>query len=127
MFKSLYRYEERLLEATRVLRKYPDRVPIIVEKNVSAPKDCPNINKIKYLVDRDLIFGQFLYIIRKRLNLPPEKCIFLFIGNTIPPSTFCIGDIYDLYSSSDKFLYITYTFENVFGATNNHSYMQSQL
>lgn len=33
----------------------------------------------------DLSVGQFIYVIRKRIRLPPEKAIFIFINNYIPP------------------------------------------
>ena len=115
MFKKQFSFEERLIEANRVLYKYPDRVPIIVEKNINAPSDCPLIYKNKYLVPRDLTFGHLICVIRKRLNISPEKAIFLFINNTIPPSCSYINDIYNVFVSSDKFLYVTYTYENVFG------------
>ena len=59
--------------------------------------------------------GQFLYVVRKRLKLPPEKAIFLFVGNTIAPSTSSINEIYNYNKDGDGFLYITYGLENVFG------------
>ena len=59
--------------------------------------------------------GQFLYVVRKRLRLAPEKAIFLFVGNSIAPSTSSINDIYNYNQDADGFLYITYGLENVFG------------
>jgi hypothetical protein len=29
--------------------------------------------------------GQFIYVIRKRIKLPSEKAIFIFVGNYVPP------------------------------------------
>jgi GABA(A) receptor-associated protein len=114
-FKQEFSFEQRIAESSRVLNKYPDRVPIICEKSKTASNDCPDIDKKKYLVPRDLNMGQFLYVIRKRLRLPSEKAIFLFVGNSIAPSTTSINDIYALHKDADKFLYITYGLENVFG------------
>ena len=34
----------------------------------------------------DLTVGQFVYVIRKRVNLSPEKAIFVFVKNTLPPT-----------------------------------------
>lgn len=34
----------------------------------------------------DLSVGQFTYVIRKRIRLPPEKAIFIFVNNYIPPT-----------------------------------------
>lgn len=102
-------------EAYRVLQKYPDRVPIICEKNSQSNAYCPDIDKRKYLVPKDLTIGQFLYVIRARLRLGPEKALFLFAGDTIAPSSAFISQIYNNYAHIDGFLYITYAFENVFG------------
>lgn len=114
-FKQEFSFEKRLEEATRVLEKYPDKVPIICEKYKNASNDCPDIDKKKYLVTRDLTMGQFLYIVRKRLKMPPEKAIFLFVGNSISPSSSSINDVYNSKVDKDGFLYITYSPENVFG------------
>lgn len=114
-FKQDFSFEQRKAEAIRVINKYPDRVPIICEKSNIASKDCPDIDKKKYLVPIDLTIGQFLYIIRKRLNLSPEKAIFLFVDNKIAPSTITINAIYNYNKDNDGFLYITYALENMFG------------
>jgi GABA(A) receptor-associated protein len=114
-FKQEFSFEQRLEEASRVLQKYPDKAPIICEKYKNASKDCPDIDKKKYLVPRDLTMGQFLYIVRKRLNMPPEKAIFLFVGNYVSPSSLSINDVYNAKADKDGFLYVTYSLENVFG------------
>jgi GABA(A) receptor-associated protein len=114
-FKHDYTFAQRKEESDRVIQKYPERIPIICEKNKQASKGCPDIDKKKYLVPRDLTMGQFLYVVRKRMNIPAEKAIFLFVGNMIAPSTSTINNIYNYHADKDGFLYITYSFENVFG------------
>lgn len=113
-FKNEFKFEDRLNEANRVLTKYPDKIPIICEPS-SFRNDCPIIDKKKYLAPKDLTIGQFLYTIRKRLKLPPEKAIFLFVNNTIPSATSLIDDIYNTHKDADNYLYIKYSQENVFG------------
>eukprot|EP01052_Picozoa_sp_SAG31_P004845 SAG31_NODE_205_length_20397_cov_19.191152_13_plen_99_part_00 len=34
----------------------------------------------------DLTVGQFVYVIRKRIKLSPEKAIFIFVNNVLPPT-----------------------------------------
>ena len=114
-FKSRYSIDERWEEAHRVINNYPDRVPIICERANTRGNDCPDIDKNKFLVPKDLTVGQFIYVIRKRLRLPSEKAIFIFVGGIIPPSSYLIADVYEFYKDNDGFLYITYAFENVFG------------
>lgn len=40
----------------------------------------------RYLVPADLTVGQFVYVIRKRIKLSPEKAIFIFVKNVLPPT-----------------------------------------
>jgi len=114
-FKNQYSFQDRSTEAKRVLSKYPDRVPIICERSLSATKDCPLIDKKKYLVPITYTVGEFLFIIRKRLKLPPEKAIFLFVNDIIPSTSSVIGIVYQTYKDADGYLYMSYSQENTFG------------
>ena len=113
-FKERFTFETRQDEALRIMKKYPDRIPIIVERS-SSDTTTELINKNKYLAPSSLTVGQFVYVIRKRLVLPPEKAIFLFIGGILPPTASLLGSIYDERKDRDHFLYITYSGENTFG------------
>ena len=93
--------------------KYPDRIPVIVEKATGS--DIPDIDKKKYLVPTDLTVGQFVHVIRKRIKLAPEKAIFIFVNNVLPPTAALMSSIYDEHKDDDGFLYITYSGENTFG------------
>jgi GABA(A) receptor-associated protein len=114
-FKKEYTFEERLAESKRVLNKYPDKIPVICECSPSAGKDCPIIDKKKYLAPYDCTIGQFLYVIRKQLRMPSEKALFLFVNSTIPPTTALVKEIYIRYKDEDGYLYVTYSQENTFG------------
>lgn len=114
-FKTTHTFEERYNETKGIMTRYQDRIPIICEKAINASKDCPDIDKRKYLVPNDLSIGQFMYVIRKRLRLPPEKALFLFINGMIPSSSFLICNIYECYKDVDGYLYVNYTLENTFG------------
>ena len=46
-FKNENSFDQRLQEATRVINKYPDRIPIIVERSKKADNSCPLIDKNK--------------------------------------------------------------------------------
>lgn len=113
-FKKTFSFEERFAESQRVLYKYPERVPIICEKYKQSTH-IPEIDKKKYLVPVDLTFGQFIYVIRRRLNLSSEKAIFLFVNGNIPASSSLIYHHYSSCKDRDGFLYVTYSSENVFG------------
>ena len=106
-------FQERINESTKIKSKYPDRVPVICEKNPGSGLEI--LDKRKYLVPNDITATQFLFIIRKRLKLASEKGIFLFVNNMIAPSTHTMIDLYNEYKDDDGFLYMNYTEENVFG------------
>lgn len=112
-FKSEHPLEKRQAEALRIREKYPDRIPVIVEK--AGRSDIPDIDKKKYLVPGDLTAGQFVYVIRKRIKLSPEKAIFIFVNNILPPTAALMSSIYEEHKDEDGFLYIVYSGENTFG------------
>eukprot|EP00924_Labyrinthula_sp_SR-Ha-C_P007570 snap_masked-scaffold_42-processed-gene-0.11-mRNA-1 protein AED:0.09 eAED:0.09 QI:0/-1/0/1/-1/1/1/0/118 len=113
-FKESHPVEKRRHEAERIRQKYPDRIPVICEKDTRS--EIVDIDKKKYLVPQDLTVGQFVYIIRKRIKLSPEKAIYLFINNVLPPTAALMSTIYDEQKDEDGFLYITYSGEGTFGA-----------
>jgi GABA(A) receptor-associated protein len=104
-------YNYRLNEAQRMLDKYPDRVPIIIEVTTNDIE----LKKCKYLVPKDITCGQFLYVIRNYINLEPKEALFMFVSDTLPGTNETIANIYNLYKESDLFLYIKISKENTFG------------
>ena len=108
-----YDINSRKIECKKILLKYPDKIPIIVEKNDSC--ELNEINKKKYLGPNDMPFNQFIYIIRKRINLESSKSLFIMINNKLIPSNKTLGEIYDDEKNEDGFLYMIYTSENTFG------------
>ena len=63
-FKNRYPSRQRKHDCDQILLKYPDRIPILCEKNPYS-KNAPDIDKHKYLVNYDLTLGQFMLVIRK--------------------------------------------------------------
>ena len=118
-FKSKYTKTDRASECTRIRTKYPDRIPIICEKSQTCKdSSIPQINKCRYLVPDDLSVGQFMYVIRKRMQLAPEKAIFLFIGGKgkIVPASQLLSTLYlENKDPEDGFLYVDYSGESTFG------------
>uniref|UniRef100_A0A3Q0SB37 GABA(A) receptor-associated protein b n=1 Tax=Amphilophus citrinellus TaxID=61819 RepID=A0A3Q0SB37_AMPCI len=84
-YKEEHPFEKRRSEGEKIRKKYPDRVPVIVEK---APKArIGDLDKKKYLVPSDLTVGQFYFLIRKRIHLRAEDALFFFVNNVIPPTS----------------------------------------
>lgn len=114
-FRNKHNILSRKQESTRILGKYPERRPLIVEKDINS--DIQEIDKKKYLVPNDLTVGQFIYVIRKRIKLSPEKALYLFIDGTIPPTAALISSMYDRHKGEDGFLVMIYSAENTFGSS----------
>lgn len=117
-FKDEFSERDRSEESAKILEEFPDRIPIILEQddNNGNSNSLGMIDKRKYLVPRDLTVGQFIWTIRKRLELSSSQAIFIFVGGgEVPASSAMLSHIYEDYKDRDGFLYITYTGENTFG------------
>merc|ERR1712211_16561 len=112
-YKEEHPFEKRRAEGEKIRRKYPDRVPVIVEKSPKAR--IGDLDKKKYLVPSDLTVGQFYFLIRKRISLRPEDALFFFVNNVIPPTSATMGSLYQEHHEEDFFLYIAYSDESVYG------------
>jgi len=112
-FKKMYTLEQRLSESERIRINYPDKIPVIVEKNKNS--EIMDIDKRKYLVPSELTLGQFIYVIRKRIKIAPEEAIFLFINDALPPSSSLMSQVYKENKDQDGFLYTVYSGESTFG------------
>ena len=73
-FKNSKSENDRIIESSKILEKYPDRIPIIIEKDKKSK--LKNIDKNKYLVPKNMTLGQFIYVIRKRIDLDSSEALF---------------------------------------------------
>ncbi|XP_050220426.1 autophagy-related protein 8i [Mercurialis annua] len=112
-FKNSYTFDERLQESKTIIAKYPDRIPVIIERY--SKTDLPEMDKTKYLVPRATSIGQFIHILSSRLHLAPGKALFVFVNNTLPPTASLMDKVYESYKDDDGFLYMFYSSEKTFG------------
>ncbi|CAD7694288.1 unnamed protein product [Nyctereutes procyonoides] len=101
MFKEDHLLEHRCMESVKIPAKYPNWVPVIVEKVLGS--QIIDTDKWKYLVPSDNPVVQFTWIIRERIQLSSEKAIFLFSLHE--------GEGKD----ENRFLYVAYNGDNTFG------------
>ena len=111
-FKDSKSEEKRKQESEGIRRKYPDRIPIILEKFDSR---APELEKYKYLVPADSNLSLLLLHIRTRVKLNPHAAIFLTIQNEMCNASEVLCKLYEEKKDKDGFLYITYSTENTFG------------
>jgi GABA(A) receptor-associated protein len=128
-FVKKYSLDERKNEINRIATKYPNRIPIYINKAYNS--DISEIIKHKFLVPDTLTMGEFMIIIRKNIQLKPEQSITLFIHTIdnniiLAPTSETLGSIYhknilsfkndDKYKNEiDGYLYLIYSGENTFG------------
>lgn len=107
--------EKRRAVASRLISHYPERIPVIVGR--SNIRNTPDIDKHKFIVPRDITFGNFMVELRKHIpNLDPHTGIFFFLSDsTLPQTSAVMSTLYEKHKSPDGFLYLTYSCENTFG------------
>lgn len=128
-------YVHRKHMAVRILERYSDRIPILVNKDEKAK--CSALPHKRYIVPRDLVVAKFMRELRSILQLQSTHAIFLFVEiisqssssnvlnplnifnkknkTVIPLISQTIGELYNKYRSDDYFLHFIYAEENAFG------------
>jgi GABA(A) receptor-associated protein len=143
-YKHEHSLEQRRFESERIRRRYPDRIPVIVQplssssssssssilstslfRSFSSSSSSSSCNEItlarldneKFLVPSELSFGQFAYNIRRRLRLRAEHALFFYIGlcGKQPILSSTMEVLYNENKDPDGFLYVCYADEKVFG------------
>ena len=121
-------FDERKKQSDKILNKYEDKCPIYlsfdsnITLNVKEEKDKRNLNK--YIVTTNLTLGQFLTIVRKKINFTSMESLTLFIeeykndklkSTILATNSSTIGELYNKNKDQDGFLYLKAVKENVFG------------
>jgi len=115
----------------KLKNKYPDRVPVIIEKSEHI-----TLKNYKYLLPKDIPISVFLSIIRTKMNITKNQAIFTFVNSAkqsynsakqsynsakqsynyiLVPMNETIETIYTIHKSEDNFLYVKFGIENTFG------------
>jgi GABA(A) receptor-associated protein len=112
IFKKELTLEKRLEQSTKIMEKYPNRLPIICDVATTLPK----LDKHKYLIPEDLKSESFMYVIRKRIKLEPEFAMYFFVNNNkLLQANRFMSEIYEKYKDDDGFLYVYVCSETTFG------------
>lgn len=100
---------------TTVIERYPGRVPVVMVRHESC-KPGLRLDRDRYIVPADLTFGQFAYILRKRLTLCSTEALFFFTSSKclVGPSE-TVGVLHERHRNEGGYLVVIYTSENCFG------------
>jgi len=120
MFRQRYTLENRKRISDSILSKYPDKVPVIIERC----RNGPEIDKCKILVPKEITIGEFLRKNKKFFSNHDDsgKTLFAIISvkgkysqEVVPSINEYFCTIYNKYKCEDGFLYLMLVFENCFG------------
>ena len=125
-------FEENKYYSNRLTYKYPDRIPVVIEKNEHIA-----LENYKYLLPKNITIGQFMSIIRTKMNIASKQALFMFVKSynspkesynspkesynspkesyVLVPMSETIENIYNIHKNGDGFLYIKFGIENTFG------------
>ena len=103
-FKDANSFDERKKVADKILRQNPNKIPVICEQFPNS--HLPYYPIIKYQINDNMTVEDFMSLMRKKLQLEPERGIFIFINNTLPQTSTSIKELYDIHKDKDGFLYM---------------------
>jgi GABA(A) receptor-associated protein len=107
--------EVRKKECEKIRVQFPEKIPIICEKDPKS--NIKDIDKTKYLVPADLTVANFSGMIRKRIEIPEEAAFYLLAnGKSSLTGDKLLSEVYDSYKDpEDGFLYVAYASELTWG------------
>jgi hypothetical protein len=102
-----------MVDHSAIIRKYPNRVPVIL-----LPQGDLTIDKTKFLIPKEYTFGQFVsYIVKHHVKgSDSKKAIYFFTKqNVLVPVTKTMSEIFDEHRYVDNTLPLNVREENTFG------------
>ena len=106
--------ETRKKESQSLREKYPDYLPIVLEKDPTCR--LKELKKTKYLLQKKYTVNQFLQEIREKVEMQEGEALFLQAKLKYALSAEkTIEEIYNSYKDEDGLLYIMYSSELIFG------------
>jgi len=134
-------FDKRFAEATRIVEKYPDRIPLVCERVPAhiQKTTLPMLSKKKFLVPGKMSLAQFAQVIKKqveeeasstdnthpgsapdtrskiRKNLESRALYFMMRNRQAPAMTKTLAELYSSNQDDDGFLYLHFGEENIFG------------
>tara|TARA_B100000674_G_C37349734_1_gene693561 strand:+ start:185 stop:541 length:357 start_codon:yes stop_codon:yes gene_type:complete len=114
-FKQSNDFDQRKKESTKIIAKFPNKVPVIAEKGKNT--EIQQADKNKFLVHEEMTLAQFIVVLRKRIKLKEAEALFIYVGDsTLAATSIKMSELYDKHKDPDGFLYLTYCSENTFGS-----------
>jgi len=104
--------QSRLKKSRSILRRYPDKIPIIINSNTPEIK----LTSTNFIIPDNMTMLMFVCYIRKNITLNQNQSIYIFTEkNTLIPCSYSLNRVYNEYKNQDGYLYLTLTLEETFG------------
>ena len=111
-----YSFDTRKDLSKTLLERNTNHVPCIVGFTPELSKRLKlTSNDLRILVDSSLTIIEVLLVIRKRIDLKQEESCFLFVNNTLVPSSWTLIYLYSKFKRRDGFLYLDLRMMETFG------------
>lgn len=105
--------EDSIRSVHIAMANYPTRVPVWIERAEDTVED---MDRHKFLIEKDMTMAQVCYIIRNRIKLESHYALFILVGNgVLPPSSALVGHVYNEHVADDGMLHVKYRLEKTFG------------
>ena len=98
---------KRKKEFENLLKNNPNCVPVIIEKKIDS--NLEKCDKTNFLVPKEFSADQFIFLLRKRLDLTKEQNLFLTSNENLINGEIKFYEIYSKFKNEDGFLYISYS------------------
>lgn len=114
-YKTKYSDEDRRTSSKRILKKYPNMIPIILQRDIHS--NIPKIDKYKIMVKKCSDVGSLLKYLKNNIKCDPNQAIYIRIEDThyVPGVNDSMLCLYEDYKNTDGFLYITYYAMETYG------------
>ncbi|KAG5853095.1 microtubule-associated proteins 1A/1B light chain 3C [Anguilla rostrata] len=114
-FKQRKCLATRKNEVCSIRSKFPNKIPVIVERYIRE-KHLPLLDKTKFLVPFELTMGQFLALLRSKIDLDSTQALYLLVSErSMSCMAASMGEVYSQHRDLDGFLYLTYASQDMFG------------
>jgi len=111
-YKLKKTFDERKYESETILKKHPEKVPVIINECSEEFRDRV---KRKMLLQKEMTVTQFMHTLRTKFNIRSEEALLIFVDGIMPTSSTMMIHLYNKHKDKDGFLYISILKENVFG------------
>ena len=105
-FKDRVPKDLRRAKAQSLMAQHPGKYPLVLVKD---SKSRIAFKVSQYMVNGELTICNFLYSLRRSINMPKNRGLYLFLSEIMPMLNSKIAELYERFADDDGFLYFSYS------------------